>query len=311
MSLFAIIAHRGASGYLPEHTMPAKAMAYAMQADYLEQDVVGTRDDKLVVLHDIHLDRVTDVAEQFPGRSRDDGRYYVRDFDLDEIRNLNVTERLTASGSPVYPGRFPARTGRFRVHTLAEELQLVAGLNKATGKNTGVYPEIKSPAWHRSEGFDISVAVLEELATYGYESRDDAIFLQCFDANEVLRIRNDLGCKLPIVQLIGENDWSESETDYEALRAPEGIAELANTVDGIGPWLRQLYAVDTNSGQPSSTGLAELAHESGLKVHPYTFRADELPPGFACFEGLVRFFREELGVEGVFTDFPDRVHRLL
>ena len=110
MSLFAVIAHRGASGYLPEHTMPAKAMAYAMDADYLEQDVVATRDDQLVVLHDIHLDRVTDVAARFPDRNRGDGRYYVRDFDLDEIRGLNVTERLSASGEAVYPGRFFLRT---------------------------------------------------------------------------------------------------------------------------------------------------------------------------------------------------------
>ena len=311
MSRFAVIAHRGASGYLPEHTMPAKAMAYAMQADYLEQDVVGTRDDQLLVLHDIHLDRVTDVADRFPDRSREDGRFYARDFDLDEIRSLNVTERLSASGSAVYPGRFPPHTGHFRIHTLAEELQLVSGLNQATGKSTGVYPEIKSPAWHREEGFDISVAVLEELARHGYEKPTDEIYLQCFDASEVLRIRNELGCKLRIVQLIGENDWSESETDYEALRTPEGIAELANTVDGIGPWLRQLYSPGSGGSQPSSTGLTELAHKAGLKVHPYTFRADELPPGFACFEGLVRFFREDLRVDGVFTDFPDRVHRLL
>ena len=311
MSLFAVIAHRGASGYLPEHTMPAKAMAYAMQADYLEQDVVATRDDELVVLHDIHLDRVTDVAERFPGRSRDDGRYYVRDFDLDEIRRLNVTERLAASGVPVYPDRFPPRTGRFRIHTLGEELQLVHGLNRATGKTTGVYPEIKRPAWHRLEGFDISVAVLDELANHGYEGADDNVYLQCFDAGEVLRIRHELDCKLRIVQLIGENDWSESETDYEALRTPAGIAELARTVDGIGPWLRQLYTLAGSDAQPASTGLTEQAQGAGLKVHPYTFRADELPPGFACFESLVRYFREDLRVDGVFTDFPDRVNRLL
>ena len=98
MSKPAIIAHRGASGYLPEHTLAAKAMAYAMHADYLEQDVVATRDDELVVLHDIHLDRVTDVADRFPGRARSDGRYYVRDFDLVEVYELRVTERLNDAG---------------------------------------------------------------------------------------------------------------------------------------------------------------------------------------------------------------------
>ena len=106
----AVIAHRGACGYLPEHTLPAKAMAYAMGADFLEQDVVATRDDQLVVLHDIHLDRVTDVAAVYPDRARRDGRYYVRDFDLEEIRTLRVTERLDDEGRPVYPGRFPPHT---------------------------------------------------------------------------------------------------------------------------------------------------------------------------------------------------------
>ena len=174
-----------------------------------------------------------------------------------------------------------------------------------------MYPEIKSPAWHRSEGIDISVAVLGELARHGYETADDPIYLQCFDASEVLRIRNELGCRLRMVQLIGENDWSEAETDYDAMRAPAGIEDLANTVDGIGPWLQQLYAIDDRTSKRRSTGLTELAHEAGLEVHPYTFRADALPPGFSCFEGLVRYFREELGVDGVFTDFPDRVRRLM
>ena len=311
MRLFEVIAHRGASGYLPEHTLPAKAMAYAMGADYLEQDVVATRDEQLVVLHDIHLDRVTNAASRFPDRARDDGRFYARDFDLDEIRTLDVTERLDGTGLPVYPGRFPPGNSRFRVNTLGEELELVAGLNRATGRNIGVYPEIKRPAWHREDGFDITPAVLDELSRYGYENAADAVFLQCFDGAEVIRIRNELGCKLKMVQLIGENDWSESETDYTRMRTKSGLAELAGTVDAIGPWLRQLYAVDSSSGTPVSTGLTELAQDAGLKVHPFTFRADDIPPGFQCFEELVRYFRDELGVDGVFTDFPDRIARLI
>ena len=102
-----IIAHRGASGYLPEHTLPAKALAYAMGADFLEQDVVATRDDQLVVMHDIYLDRVTDVATRYPDRIRADRRFYVRDFDLGELKQLDVWERANADGSAVYPGRFP------------------------------------------------------------------------------------------------------------------------------------------------------------------------------------------------------------
>jgi len=309
--MVAIIAHRGASAYLPEHTLQAKAMAYAMHADYLEQDVVATRDDELVVLHDIHLDRVTDVAERHPDRAREDGRYYVRDFDLDELRSLNVTERLDSDGQAVFPGRFPARTGRFRIHTFAEELTLVAGLNRATGKTTGVYPEIKRPHWHRQEGFDISVAILQVLADHGFEDADDPIFLQCFDAGELLRVRNELDCRMRLVQLIGENRWAETETDYDYLKSRQGLAELTKTVDAIGPWVNQLYAVDPISGKPASTGLTESAHQSGLLVHPFTFRADDLPPGFRCFEDMVRYFTGDLDVDGLFTDFPDRVYRYL
>ncbi len=306
-----IIAHRGASGYLPEHTLAAKAMAYAMNADFLEQDVVATRDDQLVVLHDIFLDRVTDVAERFPRRARTDGRYYVRDFDLDEIRRLTVSERVTETGLPVYPGRFPPRGGHFRVHTFADELQLVSGLNQATGKQTGVYPEIKRPAWHRREGFDLTSAFLQELSTHGYQTREDPIFVQCFDAAEVRRVRHELACGLRLVQLIGENDWQEADTDYKYLRSDRGLTELADTVDAVGPWLNQLYAVEPRSGAPVSTGLAERAHDAGLLVHPYTFRADDLPAGFRRFEDLVRFFAFDIGVDGMFTDFPDLVSRLL
>ena len=104
-----IIAHRGASGYLPEHTLAAKILAFEMGADFLEQDIVASRDDELIVLHDVLLDRVSDVATKFPGRHRDDGRYYVRDFDLDEIRTLSAWERMNADGTAVYPGRYPAQ----------------------------------------------------------------------------------------------------------------------------------------------------------------------------------------------------------
>ncbi|HSM29678.1 MAG TPA: glycerophosphodiester phosphodiesterase [Woeseiaceae bacterium] len=309
--MVAIIAHRGASGYLPEHTLPAKAMAHAMGADFLEQDVVATRDDQLIVLHDIHLDRVTDVAARFPGRARDDGRFYARDFDLAEIRTLSVTERCNEQGLPVYPGRFPPHTGRFAVHTLAEELAFVAGLNRATGRTAGVYPEIKRPAWHREQGMDLSAAMLEVLAAYGYEGPGDPVFVQCFDADEVVRLRHELGCRMPLVQLIGDNSWGEAPTDYDSLCSDTGLAGLARSADAIGPWVDKLYEPGAQGEPPRSSGLAERARSAGLLVHPYTFRADDLAPGFASFEDMVRYFCSDLGVDGLFTDFPDRVRRLL
>ena len=148
-----VIAHRGASGYLPEHTLEAKAMAYAMGADYIEQDVVMTADDQLIVLHDITLDRTTNVDEVFPDRARDDGRYYAIDFTLAEIRRLSATEgfRLLPNGEKQqgYASRFPMGSSSFKVPTFQEEIQLIQGLNKSTGNDIGIYPEIKQPAFHR------------------------------------------------------------------------------------------------------------------------------------------------------------------
>ncbi|KAB2431115.1 glycerophosphodiester phosphodiesterase, partial [Enterobacter hormaechei] len=129
-------------GYLPAHTLPAKAMAYAQGADYLEQDLVMTKDDQLVVLHDHYLDRVTDVAERFPDRAREDGRYYAIDFTLAEIRSLKFTEGFEIENGKkvqVYPGRFPMGKSDFRIHTFEEEIEFVQGLNHSTGKNIWLF----------------------------------------------------------------------------------------------------------------------------------------------------------------------------
>ena len=302
-----VIAHRGASGYLPEHTLAAKALAHEMGADYLEQDVVATRDGELVVLHDVFLDDVTDVATRFPDRARDDGRFYVRDFDLAELRGLKVWERMNPDGTPVYPGRYPPRTGEFHVHTFAEEIDFVQRLNAKSGREAGIYPEIKRPAWHREQGIDVTPGFLGVLARAGYTRRDDRVFVQCFDDAELRRIRTGLGCRLKLVQLIGENGWHESAADYEGMRTPGGLERLAGTVDAIGPWIRQLYELSDADHRPLDTGLVARAHAAGLAVHAYTFRVDELPPGFESFEDLVRFAVMELGIDGLFTDFPDRV----
>lgn len=301
-----VIAHRGASGYLPEHTFPAKAMAYEMGADYLEQDVVATRDDELVVLHDIHLDRVTNVADIYPRRCRPNGRFYVRDFTLEEISSLSVHERTNEDGSLVYTGRYQEDGERFQVHTFREELAYIGALQVSGERSVGVYPEIKSPAWHQREGVDITVLFLDVLREFGYESHSDPVYVQCFDDAELIRIRESLGCELKLIQLIGENVWGEAETDYDDLRSAEGLARLAKTVDGVGPWLKQLYGVD-EQGQIVDSGFVSTAHRSGLAVHPYTFRQDDYPADFTSFGELLDFAISELSVDGLFTDFPDVV----
>lgn len=280
-----------------------------MGADYLEQDVVASRDDALLVLHDIHLDRISNVADLYPGRARDDGRFYARDFDLDEIRLLTAWERMNADGSAVYPTRFPARTGNFRLHTLRDELELLRSLNAATGRDVGIYPEIKRPAWHREEGVDIAPLLLDELARFGYRDAGANAFVQCFDAAETARMRRDLGSELPLIQLVGDNAWGESPTDFSALLSSAGLASVSSYANGIGPFFEQLYRIE--NGQPVSTGIVELAHDAGLLVHPYTFRTDSLAPGFSSFDAMLRFALDTLQVDGLFTDFTDVVRRFI
>lgn len=296
-----VIAHRGASGYLPEHTQEAKALAFGQGADFLEQDIVATRDDALLVVHDLYLDRVTDVMQRYPQRARADGRWYARDFTLTEIRELEVTERVKADGrSAVFPHRFPPGQGRFRLHTLEDEIALLTGLNRATGRGVGLYVELKHPEWHRNEGIELGQAVIECLARAQLAKLTTPVWLQCFDPGELRRLRA-LGTDWPLVQLLarepaGQGDWR----GLDPLSA-QGLTALAHDVDAIGPWLGHVWH------QGHDTGLTARAHTAGLAVHPWTLRADLLPEGEQDFAGLLQRLWQDVGVDGLFTDFPDLV----
>ncbi len=309
-----VVAHRGASGYLPEHTLAAKAMAYAMGADYIEQDVVMTRDDRLVVLHDITLDRTTDVASRFPARAREDGRHYVVDFSLEELRTLRVREGVDTRdgrGGPIYENRFPVGRSRFYINTLQEEIELIQGLNRSTGRNVGIYPEVKSPTFHRQEGKDLSSALIGVLKEYGYTSKEDRVFVQTFEFEELRilheRIMPQAGVSLPLVQLIADDE------QYRWMFDADGMATLAQYADGIGPDKSLIVPPGNSAGAVQPTGLVDLAHANGLAVHPYTFRLDPGQiPGYAdSFEELLEQFYFGVGVDGLFTDFPDRAVQFL
>lgn len=301
-----VIAHRGASGYLPEHTLAAKAMAYAQGADFIEQDLVMTKDDEVVVLHDHHLDTVTNVRDVFPNRARADGRFYVIDFTLDEVRRLAVSERFKLNDGPrvaVYEQRFPLDRASFGISTFAEEIELIQGLNQSTGGSIGIYPEIKSPAFHRGEGKDISAAVLEILKTYGYREKQDNVFLQCFDPDELQRIRDELlpamDMSVALVQLLGTGP------EFRAALTPEGMKAIASYADGVGPSINLIVDPDSAASKLETTSLVPLARDLDLLVHPYTFRRDLLPAYVADYDELLEIFLNEIGVDGVFTDFPD------
>ena len=178
-----VIAHRGASGYLSEHTLAAYALGYGQGAHWIEPDVVLTADGVPIALHDTTLDRTTNVAETFAGRAREDGLHYAADFAYAEISQLRVVEAR--------PGRYPYAT--FRVPTLAEVLELVQGLNHTTGRRVGIYPELKSPATQPA----LATKALQVL-----EGADLPVYLQSFDAKALAALDTDL----PRIQLVDENE---------------------------------------------------------------------------------------------------------
>jgi glycerophosphoryl diester phosphodiesterase len=311
-----VIAHRGASGYLPEHSLPAKALAHGMGADYLEQDVVLSRDGVPLILHDLHLDAVTDAARRWPGRARPDGHRYAIDFDLAELLALEVHERTDpATGRAVFPGRFPvpdaAGTSPFRLHTLDQELTLIRGLAHSTGRPAGIYLELKEPAWHEAQGQDLAAAVLPILDRHGCRGPDDAVFIQCFEPRTLQRLHAD-GCRIPLIQLIGEPHWwAAPPADFAAMQSPAGLAGIARYGAGIGPWIGQILLGPDGMGGLRIDDLVARAQGAGLLVHPYSFRQDALPPGIESFEALLALFVDRLGIDGLFTDFPDLAVRWL
>lgn len=285
------VAHRGACGYLPEHTIAAKALAFAMGAHYLEQDVSISKDDVPIVIHDIYLDAVTDVATKFPGRARKDGKHYVVDFTFAEIKQLKAQEVvLLDSGKQRFPNRFPTGKSYFKLSSLREELEFIQGLNKSTGRQVGIYPELKNPAWHSQNGKDISKIVLKVLNEFGYSEATDMCLLQSFDADELKRVKNELKSELRLIYLM-----DSAEIDLE---------DTAGFAFGIGPSIGHILTGADEEGKPILTDLVNAAHKHGLKVHPYTFRVDMLPDGVTS-EQLLDVLFKKAGIDGIFSDFPD------
>ncbi len=318
-----IIAHRGASGYAIEHTVEAYAKAHAQGADFIEQDVVLTRDGIPIVLHDLYLDLVTDVAERFPDRAREDGHYYAIDFDWEEIRQLEKQpSRDPLTGMTRYPGRYVGVVVG-QVMSFAESLELIERLNRESGREVGIFPELKMPRFHAAEGYDIGEATLQVLKQYGYLNGARHFYLQSFDPKVLRQMRSEYGDQLRLVQLIGENHWLEAEgTDFEAMRSSEGLDRVARYADAIGPHWPQLLRdsewmpvePDNERLDPEWEGentslvsgtLVEAAHARGLKVFTFTLKREGLPRWIG-FNALHLKLFVELKVDGVFTDFPDQ-----
>ena len=302
----AIIAHRGACGYLPEHTLPAVELAHTFGADYIEQDVVLTSDGVPIVMHDVTLELTTNVAVLFPERHRDDGLFYAIDFTLEEIKTLNAHERTESDGSPVFPKRYSGTGLKFKVPTLAEEIETVDRLNAASGKRTGVYIELKRPEFHEQEGVDIYHAVLDILTAFNRLGENAETVIQCFDPETLKRLAHEGIFKGPLVQLVLTESIANWRGDFEAMHTMSGLKEVAKYAHGIGP---DVNLLENMSGDPSEMVVA--AKKLGLFLHPYTLRADsESIPG-VNFEALHKKLFIDLEVDGAFTDFADQTRELL
>jgi glycerophosphoryl diester phosphodiesterase len=302
----AIIAHRGACGYLPEHTLPAVELAHTLGADYIEQDVVLTSDGIPIVLHDVTLELTTNVAALFPERHRDDGLFYAIDFTLEEIKTLNAHERTDSHGNPVFPGRYSGTGVEFKVPTLAEEIETVDRLNAASGKRTGVYIELKRPEFHEQEGADIYQAVLDVLTVFNRLGKSAETVIQCFDPETLKRFAREGIFKGPLVQLVLTESIANWRGDFEGMQTMSGLKEVAAYAHGIGP---DVNLLEDKSGGPSEMVVA--AKKLGLFLHPYTLRADsESIPG-VNFEALHKKLFKDLEVDGAFTDFADQTRELL
>lgn len=305
-----VIAHRGASGYRPEHTLAGYELAVAQGADYIEPDLVSTRDGVLVARHENEIGGTTDVAARFPGRRTRkviDGTvvegWFTEDLTLAELRSLRARERL--------PFRSHREDGLHPVPTLDEILDLVARLELATGRRVGIYPETKHPSYFRGIGLPLEEPLLAALHARGYRSAGDPVFIQSFEVGNLRDLRQRTGLRL--VQLLEDSGgpWDQvaagTGVTYAGMTTPEGLRQIAGYADGIGPNKRLLVPLADGGGLAPATTLVSDAHRAGLLVHPWTFRSEAsfLHESYAGDPGAeIRQF-VGLGVDGVFADFPD------
>lgn len=289
-----IIAHRGASGYFPEHTLEGYRAAAAMGADYIEPDLVVTKDGHLVVRHDSYLSTSTNVADkpEFLDRKRghalfDRDDWWIEDFTLEEIRTLRARQP--------FKGRSREYDDQFLIPTFAEVAQLSKDLTLEHGRPVGVYPETKHPSYFKSLGLDFKVPILTILNELDLNNGDSPVFVQSFEADILGELSNDL--KVPRILLL--DSMREMDPDAPLTEPTYDVKTAYQVAEGIGPWKALLAYTDGRS-----TGLLEEAHEAGLKVHAYTFRNDQLPEAFKSPEEEY-FFYMKMGVDGFFSDFSD------
>lgn len=288
-----IIAHRGASCYRPEHTLEAYALAIEMGADYIEPDLVSTRDGVLVARHENEIGETTDVAAKYPGRRTTkviDGDsvtgWFVEDLTAAEVRTLRAKERM-ASRSHAYDGRFG-------VPTLEEVLALADSAGRRRGRPVGVYPETKHPTYFRGIGLALEPKLIAALRARSLDRRDAPVFIQSFEDANLRALRGDTRVRL--VQLVYRIEQV----------TPGALREIATYADGIGANTRLLVSATPGT---VATSLVRDAHAAGLFVHVWTLRPERgsLLPRYG--DNPLAEVRElaGLGVDGMFGDCPDQL----
>jgi glycerophosphoryl diester phosphodiesterase len=319
-----VIAHRGASGYRPEHTLAAYALGARMGADYIEPDLVSTKDGVLVARHENEISGTTDVADHAEFVSRRatkviDGvsmtGWFTEDFTLAELKTLRAKERI-----PALRPRNTLYDGRYEVPTLQEVIHLVRRLSRELGRRIGIYPETKHPTYFRRIGLPLEEPLVRILRRNDLDGRRAKVFVQSFEVSNLQAL--DRRIDVPLVQLLSGRSGrpydfvvSRDPRTYADLATPAGLKEIAKYADGVGPSKDYIVPRDAAGASLPPTTFVRDAHRAGLAVHPYTFRnensflplelrlsADPAAYGKA-FAEYEQFYG--LGVDGLFSDNPD------
>lgn len=342
-----VIAHRGASGYLPEHTLAAYDLAIAQGADFIEPDLVVTRDGVLIVRHEPMLGATTDVASrpEFAGRKTTrqvDGvgvtDWFASDFTLSEIKTLRARQAM--------PERDQSMNGRLPIPTLGEVIELAKTASARLKRSIGIYPETKHPTYHVEIGLPLEDLLLAALDQAGWTGPEAPVIIQSFEVANLQYLRSRT--KVRLVQLVGAdgldkdggivlkppNDKpydfkvSGDPRTYKDMVSTAGLAGIATYADGVAPWKSFLLpsrhvdgdrdgAADDLNGDGkmderdriliAPSDVVAKAHAAGLFVHTWTFRneARRLVSSFQGDPALEYRAVFEMGVDGVFTDFPD------
>jgi len=328
-----VIGHRGAAGYLPDHTLEGYALAIELGADFIEPDLVATKDGHLIARHEPNLIATTDVNQrpEFANRKRTaivDGfaeeGFFASDFTLAEIKQLRAVQPLGAE-RPIY------FDGMFQIPTFEEVIALAKRKSQEKGRTIGIYPETKHPTYHKNLGLPLEPRLVKILQAEGWDKSDSPVFIQSFEQSNLKELRKMTRNKL--IQLVDANDVNPDGTiDFTApfdrpydwtvsgnsnltsrtfgfFTTDAGLKEIKTYADGIGPWKVYIVRTRLENGQPKlfTTDLIERAHKQGLLIHTWTFR-NEQRRLLSDYKGnpveeYLQFY--DLGVDGLFSDFSD------